>query len=169
MEQSSPSPAECRRIALLAPRIPRDWWVVCPDDPTAEVAACAAAVLDGPARVLAVTPGGAVAASRRLAAAGVRTRVHVVSGSAQGVGASWRGPVGLLCLSAHPRALRALLAAWAGHVSPRGYVAFYGGGPRDRSGAGAWTPATLGLRGELWAAHPADGARPLLLVRRPHG
>jgi len=152
------SPAECRRIARLAAGIPRHSWIVAPDDPGAEVACCAAA--GSPSPVFSISPGSPVPAMQRVGAQGLRTRVFL-SGGASPAAAGWQRPLGLLCLPAGGPGLRPLVAAWAGQVSPRGYVAFYGGrAPGLRA---------LGLRTDLWTTYPEGASAPFLLMRRPFG
>lgn len=155
MDGLLPSPEERRRIARLAIAVPAERWIVAPEDPGAEVACCAAAASTAP--VLAVAPAVALGALRLVTAAGLRQRVRLRSGGPT-TPAGWEAPIGLLILPAASPALRALLAAWAGHVSPHGWIAFYGGtvpGPR-----------LLGLRPAFWSA---EGGSPLVLTRRPFG
>jgi len=153
------SPAERRRIARLAAAVPHDRWIVAPEDPGAEAACCAAAASQ--ASVLSVSPASPLSGLHRLTAAGLRQRVHLSGGWPSAAAEGWERPIGLLVVPAGSRAMRALMAAWAGYVCPRGFIAFYGGRAADAR--------ALGLRPDFWACYPRGVAAPFLLMRRPVG
>ncbi len=159
MDAPALSVAERRRIAHLAADVPCDRWIVVPEDPDGDAACCVAGASQ--AAVLCVCPENPLPALRRLFSAGMRGRVHLSAGWTSAAAEGWQRPVGLLVVPARSRAVRALLAAWAGHVCPRAFIAFYGG-----RAAGV---RALGLRPDFWAAYPRGEDAPFLLMRRPVG
>lgn len=151
------SVAERRRLERLAGALSTGW-IVAPADDSGEVAAAAASASRVP--VLCVVSGRPLPAMARLAAAGLRARVHLCAGGAAMGAVGWSLPVGLLCLPSGDPEARALFGAWGRHVTVGGHVLFYGGlGP----------PAdALRFSPDFWLTHAREG-RLFLLTRRPHG
>ena len=153
------SQGERRRLQYLASRVSPTGWVVTLSDPSAEVAAVAAAAT--PARVAALVGPDPSSATRALAEAELQFRVQIQVGDPLDRAAAWNLPVHLLVLPARDPKLPALLAAWERHVGPIGHIVLVGGpGPE---------PGDLGLSLERWEAHVAPGNGTFLLIRRPHG